>query len=271
MSKRVIITVTSTLLLAAVATGIVVAKTNSDADSPEPSPQPAIMQRAVPQSAKPVSNGTSSDQAAPTADKADKAEQSTPPSPKQTAVDAPAPAAPPAPAPQPTIEKPQIMTRVTPPRANAAAHSAPQPHKRPAPAPRPGTPQKSKYDVGPVDMGEMFELINAERAKRGVGQLTRLGNLDKSSREQADYNARINKLSHEGGLERIGRHEPGCGGVGEILQMTMASDTTRSAVIRWINSTGHNKIMFSGNYKKAGVDYVKKDDRHSYVAMHFCE
>ena len=45
---------------------------------------------------------------------------------------------------------------------------------------------KSKYDVGPVDAGEILELVNIERARIGVAPLTNDENIHMSAQLKSD-------------------------------------------------------------------------------------
>jgi hypothetical protein len=96
----------------------------------------------------------------------------------------------------------------------------------------------------------------------------RIEQIDTSTRAQSAYNAQINKLSHDGGLDRL-KQLYSCRTSGEILELVPISYNEQQATDVWINSPPHNKIMFSGDYDKAGIGLTQKGDQY-YIAMQFC-
>lgn len=170
-----------------------------------------------------------------------------PPSPRQTApVSVPAHPAPPQP--QPPAPQP--------------APPAPQPTPPPAP------PTPSKYDVGPADIGEIIELVNAERSAHGKRALAGVSSLHASAQAHSVFMASVNKASHEGGLDRLLQHTPNCGAGAENVLYQPAGSTSRDAFLLWKNSSGHLDNMLGG-YSRTGVGIVLKNNRH-YITMHFC-
>ncbi|MDO4660807.1 MAG: CAP domain-containing protein [Candidatus Saccharibacteria bacterium] len=114
----------------------------------------------------------------------------------------------------------------------------------------------------------VFVTVNKERAARSLGSVQRIEQIDTSSRTQSAYNAQINKLSHDGGLDRL-KQLYSCRTSGEILELVPISYNEQQATDVWINSPPHNKIMFSGDYDKAGIGLTQKGDQY-YIAMQFC-
>ena len=120
----------------------------------------------------------------------------------------------------------------------------------------------------PEFVDRVFATVNKERAARSLGSVQRIEQIDTSSRAQSAYNAQINQLSHEGGTDRLKQHYT-CRASGEILELVPVSYNEQQATDVWINSPPHNKIMFSGDYDKAGIGLTQKGDQY-YIAMQFC-
>ena len=120
----------------------------------------------------------------------------------------------------------------------------------------------------PEFVDRVFATVNKERAARSLGSVQRIEQIDTSSRAQSAYNAQINKLSHDGGLDRL-KQLYSCHTSGEILELVPISYNEQQATNVWINSPPHNKIMFSGDYDKAGIGLTQKGDQY-YIAMQFC-
>ena len=120
----------------------------------------------------------------------------------------------------------------------------------------------------PEFVDRVFATVNKERAARSLDAVQRIGQIDTSSRAQSAYNAQINKLSHDGGLDRL-KQLYTCRTSGEILELVPISYNEQQATNVWINSPPHNKIMFTGDYDKAGIGLTQKGDQY-YIAMQFC-
>lgn len=120
----------------------------------------------------------------------------------------------------------------------------------------------------PEFVDRVFATVNKERAARSLGSVQRIEQIDTSTRAQSAYNAQINKLSHDGGLDRL-KQLYSCRTSGEILELVPISYNEQQATDVWINSPPHNKIMFSGDYDKAGIGLTQKGDQY-YIAMQFC-
>ena len=120
----------------------------------------------------------------------------------------------------------------------------------------------------PEFVDRVFATVNKERAARSLGTVQRIEQINTSSRAQSAYNAQINKLSHDGGLDRL-KQLYTCRTSGEILELVPISYNEQQATDVWINSPPHNQIMFTGDYDKAGIGLTQKGDQY-YIAMQFC-
>lgn len=194
------------------------------------------------------------------------------PKPDAPRQDAPQPSAPShQPAPQPATPPkptPAPKPRPQPARPAPAPKPAPAPTPAPRPTPPPAPPTPSKYDVGPPDVYEIIELVNAERAARGRGGLRGAGTIFTSAKEQSNYMASINAMSHEGGLARLKRHTPNCGAGAENIQQHNSGATSRDAFLLWKNSGPHLTNML-GAYTRTGVGITAKGGWY-YITMQFC-
>ena len=132
----------------------------------------------------------------------------------------------------------------------------------------PSNNKSNSNTPSPEFVDRVFATVNKERAARSLGTVQRIEQIDTSSRAQSAYNAQINKLSHDGGLDRL-KQLYSCRASGEILELVPISYNEQQATNVWINSPPHNKIMFSGDYDKAGIGLTQKGDQY-YIAMQFC-
>mgnify|MGYP000848661212 CR=1 FL=1 len=132
----------------------------------------------------------------------------------------------------------------------------------------PSNNKSNSNTPSPEFVDRVFATVNKERAARSLGTVQRIEQIDTSSRAQSAYNAQINQLSHEGGTDRLKQNYT-CRASGEILELVPISYNEQQATNVWINSPPHNKIMFSGDYDKAGIGLTQKGDQY-YIAMQFC-
>ncbi|MDO4712545.1 MAG: CAP domain-containing protein [Candidatus Saccharibacteria bacterium] len=139
-------------------------------------------------------------------------------------------------------------------------------------------PEPSKYDVGPPDPAEMWELTNEERRKAGLPPMTLDPRLNASAQEKANDMAVRDYYGHESpegtqGYLLVYKHtQQRCRGAGENLAKLFESGgTSREAVDGWLTSTkGHREAILSDRYDSIGFGLSK--DKHGLylVVQHFC-
>lgn len=172
-------------------------------------------------------------------------------------------------------DKPTQPMKSAPARKNPAAPATTTQPPQAAKAAKATTPKVStKPQPSPEDslLDRMFTTVNKERHARGLSNVERVAQINSSSTNQSSYNASIDKLSHDGGLDRLNKtYYPNCGVSGEIIELVPVSYNEQQNINVWIDSPPHNKIMFSKNYSKAGIGLTKnkKNDMY-YIVMQFC-
>lgn len=121
---------------------------------------------------------------------------------------------------------------------------------------------------------EFYVLINAERAKVGVKPLVIDGRVNASAQRKSDEMIAENKLDHINnagvhGYTYIPYKELGCTNGSENLAET---DTTRSAVERWMKSKEHREALLNPRYDFTGFGIAKLEGFNIYrVTEHFCD
>ena len=168
-------------------------------------------------------------------------------------------------------DKPVQLAKPTPTTKNPVPTAATQTPQSPASS-TPKTPAKPQPSPEDSLLDRMFATVNKERQTRGLGNVERITQINASSTNQSAYNASIDKLSHDGGLDRLNKtYYPSCGMSGEIIELVPMSYSEQQNVNVWINSPPHNKIMFSKDYGKAGIGLTKsKKSNMYYIVMQFC-
>lgn len=140
-------------------------------------------------------------------------------------------------------------------------------------------PEPSKYDVGPVDVQEMLELVNKERVKVGVAPLKIDERLNASAQEKADDMQARDYYGHESpdgieGFSLVFRHMPGkCRYASENLATLLVPiSNSRKAIDGWMSSTkGHREAILDKKYDLVGFGIAKDKHGNSLVVQHFCE
>jgi len=89
------------------------------------------------------------------------------------------------------------------------------------------------------DESKVFELTNAERAKRGLPALRLSRRLMESARRQANWMSRTGIFKH--------------GNSGYAENIAMGQRSSREVVIDWMNSVGHFRNMMNRNHGEIGI------------------
>lgn len=138
---------------------------------------------------------------------------------------------------------------------------------------------KSKYDVGPVDAGEILELVNAERARIGVAPLMNDENIHMSAQLKSDdMLAKGYKQHNIPGTDNWYSSEmaslmskAGCHTVSENFYWAGFEATSRDAFNWWMNSEPHRKAIQNPDYTKIGLGISRSSDNSkTYAVQHFC-
>ncbi|MDT7807188.1 MAG: hypothetical protein QOJ70_1001 [Acidobacteriota bacterium] len=121
-----------------------------------------------------------------------------------------------------------------------------------------------------------FDLINAERQRRGLRSLTWDGSLTRLARYHSENMARGQFLSHvdRDGLDLKGRAEVlglhGWRALGENIAYNQGySDPTAFAVERWMISEKHRENILNGEYTHAAVGVARASDGTYYFTQVF--
>ena len=138
---------------------------------------------------------------------------------------------------------------------------------------------KSKYDVGPVDAGEILELVNTERARIGVAPLTSDENIHMSAQLKSDDMLAKGYKQHNipgtdnwYSLEMANlMSKAGCHTVSENFYWDDFESTSRDAFNWWMNSEPHRKAIQNPDYTKIGLGVSRSSDNSkTYAVQHFC-
>ena len=126
------------------------------------------------------------------------------------------------------------------------------------------------------DERRAFELINAERQRRGLHPLVMDGALARIARQHSDDMARGRYLSHtdSNGLDLRGRADAlglrNWKAIAENIAYNQGySDPTAFAVERWMISTQHRENVLNDEYTHAGVGVVRASDGTYYFTQVF--
>lgn len=191
--------------------------------------------------------------------------------------------------------------------ANGGGDNTPKSPPRPAEQPRPvarlissssyGTPARTRvvsrvstpsnsYNASPApaaavvaatgDERRAFELINAERQRRGLRPLVMDGSLTRLARYHSENMARGGYLSHtdSNGLDLRGRADAlglhNWKSIAENIAYNQGySDPTAFAVERWMISEKHRENVLNDEYTHAGVGVVRASDGTYYFTQVF--
>lgn len=126
------------------------------------------------------------------------------------------------------------------------------------------------------DERRAFELINAERQRRGLHPLVMDGSLTRIARQHSDDMARGGYLSHTDrqGLDLRGRAQVlglrNWKAIAENIAYNQGySDPTAFAVERWMISQQHRENVLNDEYTHAGVGVVRASDGTYYFTQVF--
>ncbi len=126
------------------------------------------------------------------------------------------------------------------------------------------------------DERRAFELINAEREKKGMRPLVLDGSLTRVARYHSDNMAREDFFNHvdRDGLDISGRAEAlglrGWKTLGENIAYNQGySDPTAFAVERWMISSKHRENVLNGEYTHAGLGIARSADGRVFFTQVF--
>lgn len=138
------------------------------------------------------------------------------------------------------------------------------------PAPS-SVPTVSKYDEGPPDASEIFELVNAERAAVKIAPLKIDERLNKSAQIKANDMLTRGYYSHEdpqgkSGASYVFEQAPDvCMFAAENLIKGDTLFTSRQSIDSWKSSPAHYSAMIDGKYTLTGFGIAG-----NIVVQHFC-
>jgi uncharacterized protein YkwD len=154
-------------------------------------------------------------------------------------------------------------------RARAVVTSATRPSYAPGAT-------ASSSAAASVDERRAFELVNAERARRGLPPLVWDGSLARVARYHSDNMAGEGFFNHvdRDGLDISGRAEllglRGWRTLGENIAYNQGyADPTAFAVERWMISSKHRENILSGEYTHAGLGVARSADGRIFFTQVF--
>lgn len=139
--------------------------------------------------------------------------------------------------------------------------------------------EPSKYDVGPPDPTEMWELTNEARRKAGLPPVALDPRLNASAQEKANDMAVRDYYGHKSpegveGYSLVYNHAPGrCQYASENLTILLVPTSySREAIDGWMTSTkGHREAILDKRYDLVGFGVAKDKHGNSLVVQHFCQ
>ena len=126
--------------------------------------------------------------------------------------------------------------------------------------------------VTPPNIEELLDLVNAERAKKGVAPLEIDERLNASAQLKAndevayDYFGHVNPHNGKHGYEYIGEVGISCVTGSENLTQNIYVNDAESAVDAWVNSPSHYAAMIDAKYTLTGFGI-----HENQVVQHFCQ
>jgi uncharacterized protein YkwD len=126
------------------------------------------------------------------------------------------------------------------------------------------------------DERRTFELINAERLRRGRSPLVLDGSLTRMARYHSENMARQDFFNHvdRDGLDLSGRAQVlgvrGWKALGENIAYNQGySDPTAFAVERWMTSNKHRENILNGEFTHAGLGIARTSDGRVFFTQVF--
>jgi uncharacterized protein YkwD len=126
------------------------------------------------------------------------------------------------------------------------------------------------------DEREIFELINQERSKKGLGELAWDANLSRLAREYSQKMARENFFSHQdrGGESVDGRARNmrirNWSKIGENLFFCEGYDNPNLMAVRgWMKSPSHRENILDPEYNVSGIGIAQSESGRIYITQVF--
>lgn len=123
---------------------------------------------------------------------------------------------------------------------------------------------------------EIFELVNQERRKKGLGKLYWDNDLSKMARNYSKKMARDNFFSHydsdgESVIERANRSRiKDWRKIGENLFFCEGFDNFQAVAVKgWLRSASHRQNMLDRSWTDSGIGVAKSRDGRIYVTQVF--
>lgn len=128
------------------------------------------------------------------------------------------------------------------------------------------------------DEREIFELINEERSKKGLGELNWDSSLSRLARAYSQKMARENFFSH---YDRSGEAVDGrarrmriknWSKIGENLFFSQGYGNPNELAVRgWMKSNSHRQNILDPDYTDSGIGIAESDDGRIYITQVFVE
>jgi uncharacterized protein YkwD len=122
--------------------------------------------------------------------------------------------------------------------------------------------------------GRIFDLINNERARRGLRPLLYNAQLDRMAKIQATNMAHFQKMAHVlpgAQLPTLGDRARYVGyGYGEIAEnVALGFPSAESVVQGWMNSSGHRRNILNSGVLETGIGIARSSSGGIYYAEVF--
>jgi uncharacterized protein YkwD len=129
-----------------------------------------------------------------------------------------------------------------------------------------------------ADEREIFDLINQERSKKGLGELSWDADLSRLARAYSQKMARENFFSHYDGDGKAvddrakNMRIKGWSKIGENLFFCEGYDNPNAMAVRgWMKSPSHRENILDPDYTASGIGVAVTDNGRIYVTQVFIE
>ena len=117
----------------------------------------------------------------------------------------------------------------------------------------------------------VLELVNAERARNGIGGLTYNRQLDAAAESHNGVQATVEKMAHDGLGDGTSESRIRATGFTAAWGENVAAGqlTPEQVVAEWMASPGHRRNILDPEYRQLGVSYTTAASGRTYWAQEF--
>ncbi|MGO1369855.1 MAG: CAP domain-containing protein [Senegalia sp. (in: firmicutes)] len=152
------------------------------------------------------------------------------------------------------------------PQPKPESKPAPQPQAKPQPKPQAPVSSSREYET------EVIRLVNIERQKNGLSNLTESSNLSKVARYKSQDMINKNYFSHESPtygspfnmMKKFGISYRAAG-----ENIAAGQRTPKDVVNAWMNSEGHRANILNSKFNQIGIGFIKDSNNYCFWTQMF--